>query len=78
MTHRPAILSEKIDRQQRVTCDADRLKAMPKSDRPNGASLNDVRNAYADAMEELADAGGSVAAVESVELPSDRLEGGSA
>jgi hypothetical protein len=76
--HRPAILSAKMERQQRITCDADRLKAAAKSDRPGEATLDAVRGAYADAMEELADAGGSVAAVESVALPSDRLNGGSA
>ena len=73
MHHRPAILSAKTDRQMRIVCDADRLKSAPKSDRPGDASLNAVRDAYADAMEELADAGGSVAAVESVALPSERL-----
>jgi len=59
----------------RITCDADRLKAAAKADRPGDATLDAVRDAYADSMEELADAGGSVAAVESVELPSNRLKG---
>jgi hypothetical protein len=74
MTHRPTILSAKTDKQMRIVCDADRLKAMRKADRPANASMNEIRDAYADAMEQLADSGGSVAAVESVELPSERLE----
>jgi len=73
--HRPAILSAKTDMQMRIISDADRLKAKSKSDRPGQASLDKVRTAYADAMQELANAGGSVAAVESVELPSERLKG---
>jgi len=70
---RPAVLSAKIDRKARIVADADRLKAKSKSDRPAEASLDKVRSAYADAMQELANAGGSVAAVESVALPSERL-----
>jgi hypothetical protein len=64
-----------VDRKSRIVADADRLKAMQASDRPNGASINAVRRAYADAMDDLADAGGSVAAVEQVELPTVRLGG---
>jgi len=73
MAHRPSILSAKVDRKARIVCDADRLKSSPKADRPGEATLDAVRDAYADAMEELADAGGSVASVQSVELPSERL-----
>jgi len=40
---RPEILSAKIERQQRITCDADRLKAAAKSDRPGDENLNQVR-----------------------------------
>lgn len=70
---RSEILSAKTDMQMRIVCDADRLKAMPKADRPKSASLDSVRGAYADAMEELANAGGTVASVETVQLPSERL-----
>jgi hypothetical protein len=58
----------------RIVCDADRLKSQAKADRPGDSTLNEVREAYADSMEALADAGGSVAAVEAVELPSKRLQ----
>jgi hypothetical protein len=71
---RLAILSAKTDMQIKITCDADRLKAMPKADRPAEASIDSVRGAYADAMEELANAGGTVASVETVQLPSERLQ----
>lgn len=74
MAHRPDILSAKIDRQQEIISDADRLKAAAKADRPGEAPLDDVRGAYADAMDALADTAGSVAEVESVELPSERLQ----
>jgi len=72
--HRPAIFDAKTEMQMRITSDADRLKAMSKADRPADSTLNEVREAYADSMESLINAGGSVAAVESVELPSERLE----
>lgn len=74
MTQRPGIISAKTDKQLQIVSDADRLKSAAKADRPADASLNEVRDAYADAMEQLANVGGSVAAVESVELPSERLE----
>jgi len=73
---RPEILSAKIERHSLIVADADRLKAMAKSDRPDQAPLDDVRREYCHAMEDLADVGGSVAAVESVPLPSDRLGSG--
>lgn len=72
---RPAILSAKQTRQSKIISDADRLKAMDKANRPGEASLDAVRDAYADAMDELCDCSGSVAAVEAVALPSDRLGG---
>jgi len=74
--HRPAILSAKQDRHARIVADADRLKAMSKSERPGEATLDDVREAYADAMDALAEGYASVAGVESIHLPSDRLDGG--
>ena len=54
--------------------DADRLKAMPKEDRPAEAPINDVRLAYADAMEELTETYTSRSQLTDFELPSDRLE----
>ena len=54
--------------------DADRLKAMPKADRPAEASVNQVRTAYADAMEELAGTYTSISQLSDFELPTDRLK----
>lgn len=73
MTDRPAILSAKVDKLTKITANADDLKAMPKSDRPNEAPIDDVRTAYRDASNDLTEAFGSVAAVEEIDLPSDRL-----
>jgi len=36
-----------------LVAEANRLKAMPASDRPNEASMSDVRSAFADSMEQL-------------------------
>lgn len=73
MPERPAITAAKLSRKCAVTADADRLKAMPKSERPGEATLNAVRTAYADAMDDVADDYASVAAVDAIDLPSDRL-----
>lgn len=73
MTDRPAIVSAKLDKLTAITADADDLKAMPKSNRPNEATLDDVRAVYRDASNELTDGHGSVSSINSVELPSDRL-----
>lgn len=80
---RPAIIAAKQRRHARVVADADRLKAMEQTDRPvvrtedDGtevhASVDDVRTAYADAMDALAEDYTSVAGVEGIDLPSDRL-----
>jgi hypothetical protein len=70
---RPAILSARQRRHARIVADADRLKAMQQSERPGEASLDAVREAYADAMDALAGDYTSVAGVEAIDLPSDRL-----
>jgi len=72
---RPTIISAKQRRHARIVADADRLKAMDASERPGDASINEVREAYADAMDAIAGDFSSVAAVESIGLPSDRLGG---
>lgn len=74
MTDRPAILSAKLDKLTKITADADDLKAMDQLNRPNESSLDEVRAAYRDASNDLANAGGSVAEVESVEVASERLK----
>jgi len=74
---RPAILSAKQRRHARIEADADRLKAMDQTERPGDASVDEVREAYADAMDDLAENHSSAAGVEGIELPSDRLGGGS-
>ncbi|WP_435358440.1 hypothetical protein [Haloarchaeobius sp. DFWS5] len=74
MKERPAVLAAKMDKQAAIISDADRLKSQSTSDRPGDATVNEVRTAYADAMDALRAAGGSVAAVEDVELPTDRLQ----
>jgi len=58
----------------KTIADADRLKAMDAADRPAGASINDVRNAYADAMDELGQTYTSIGQLHGFKLPSDRLE----
>jgi len=73
---RTGIISARQQRHAKIVADADRLKATAKDDRPGDASLNDVREAYADAMDDLAGEFSSVAGVEAVALPSDRLGGG--
>jgi len=54
--------------------DADRLKAMDAADRPAGASINDVRNAYADAMDDLSKTYTSIGQLHDFKLPSRRLK----
>jgi hypothetical protein len=53
--------------------DADRLKAMSREERPGEANVNQVRLAYADAMEELTKKYSSISQLSNFELPSDRL-----
>lgn len=74
MTDRPAILSAKVDKQSVVIADADELKQMPKSERPNSASLDAVRGAYSEAMREIEGSKTSVAAVEQIAEPTERLK----
>jgi hypothetical protein len=47
---------------------------MAKSDRPGDAPLDAVREAYATSMDALAEHHTSVAGVEAIDLPSERLE----
>jgi len=58
----------------KTIADADRLKAMDAADRPGGASINDVRNAYADAMDDLSKTYTSISQLHGFELPSERLQ----
>jgi len=58
----------------KTIADADRLKAMDTADRPAGASINDVRNAYADAMEDLGKTYTSISQLSDFQLPSERLQ----
>jgi len=54
--------------------DADRLKSVHSDERPGSASINDVRLAYADAMEELSQTYTSASQLSGFDLPSDRLK----
>jgi len=58
----------------KTIADADRLKAMDTADRPAGASINDVRNAYADAMDDLGKTYTSISQLNGFQLPSERLQ----
>jgi len=58
----------------KTIADADRLKAMDAADRPAGASINDVRNAYADAMDDLSETYTSISQLSNFQLPSERLQ----
>jgi hypothetical protein len=58
----------------KTIADADRLKAMDAADRPAGASINDVRNAYADAMGDLSKTYTSISQLANFQLPSERLQ----
>jgi len=58
----------------KTIADADRLKAMDAADRPAGASINDVRNAYADAMGDLSKKYTSISQLANFQLPSERLQ----
>mgnify|MGYP006914315282 CR=1 FL=1 len=70
---RPVIATARIAQSIGFDACRQRLKAMPQADRPDSATLNDVRTAAADAAEALTDAGGSVAAVDAVACPCARL-----
>jgi hypothetical protein len=58
----------------KTIADADRLKSMPANDRPGGATINEVRLAYADCMEDLSKTYTSISQLNSFELPSQRLQ----
>jgi len=58
----------------KTIADADRLKAMDAAERPAGASINDVRNAYADAMDDLSKTYASISQLGNFQLPSERLQ----
>jgi len=58
----------------KTIADADRLKAMDAADRPANASINEVRNAYADAMDDLSKTYSSISQLSDFELPSERLQ----
>jgi len=52
---RPKVAQHINKLMSKTIADADRLKAMDTADRPTSASINDVRNAYADAMDDLSE-----------------------
>lgn len=58
----------------KTIADADRLKAMDTADRPAEASINEVRNAYADAMDDLSRSYTSISQLSGFQLPSERLQ----
>lgn len=74
MTDRPAVLSAKLEKVAQFVADGNDLKGMAKSNRPNEASLDAVRDAHRDAMTDLLGPAGSVAEVEQVETPTERLK----
>lgn len=73
MADRPDILTARTVRLAEAIADADDLKQMAQTDRPNDASLDAVRVAYRDTVGDLAGDFGSVAGVETIPLPSERL-----
>lgn len=70
---RPAIRSAQLETMAQILADADELKAKSSSERPGEASINEVRSASRDALEEVFNADGSVSSVERVQLPTERL-----
>lgn len=65
MTERPAILSAKVEKLVAIIADGQQAKQ-------NG-TVSDARAAQQQAAQDVLDAGGSVAAVERVNLPSERM-----
>jgi hypothetical protein len=79
MAHdRPSVVAAKFDKLAEIVAEADDLKQMDAADRPGGATLNEVRAAYRDAVREIRGPKGSVAEVEAIKCPCDRLAGGTA
>jgi hypothetical protein len=74
MTHRPAIAGAKVDRLLRIITDMYSLKGQPQTERPDEASVADIEHACWASCEALAADMGTVTAVESVPLPSERLQ----
>lgn len=75
MGDRPDVLSAKLDRLAAVIADSDELKAMPQTERPNEASVDEVRSEYAAAVREVMETSGSVGTINQVETPTQRLGG---
>lgn len=72
---RPDVLSAKFERLTEMMADQQRIKSMPKSERPGQASLEEVRACGETCFESVLEVGGSVAAIEEqTKLPSERLE----
>lgn len=66
----PAILSAKLSKLAAIIEDGNDTKRSP----PGSANADDVRAEQSAAVRDVLDAGGSVAAVERIELPSERVE----
>jgi len=71
---RPKVAQHINKLMSKTIADADRLKAMDTADRPTSASINDVRNAYADAMDDLSETYTSISQLNDFQLPSERLQ----
>jgi hypothetical protein len=69
MNDRAAIISAKVSKLADVIADGNKCKDSP----PGNASTADVRKAETEAAREVVESGGSVAAVENVALPSERI-----
>jgi hypothetical protein len=68
MTDRPAILTAKVERLAAIISDGQDTK------RDSNLTVDEARKAQSNAASEVLQAGGSVAAVKDVELPSERLQ----
>lgn len=73
MTDRPSILSARTHRLAHVSVCREDLAEMDQLNRPNEASLDEVRAAASGAFDDVDDVGGSVAAVQDVDCPCVRL-----
>jgi hypothetical protein len=65
--NRPAILSAKVEMLAAIIADGQSTK------RDSNLSVDEARAAQSEAAQEVIQTGGSVAAVESVDLPSERV-----
>jgi len=71
---RPAVQTRKTHMMVEILADGERLKAMPKADRPGQASMAQVYETVQHCLETLEDSGGNVAQVQACPLPTAHLE----